>query len=144
VELLNRLIVRVFVGLGLGVASLLWRPLAGTSHWTREIYRGELMLLAVATLGTGIAQAALAKVQQGFARTLRVLVIGPGIFLLVITLGVYSEHRSRVALPGGRHPSFPAAAATSYRFAVAAIMVAMAATYLTYRSDVEAIERGHM
>ena len=141
-ELLTRIAVRVFVGLGLGVASLLWRPLAGTSQWTHEIYRGELILLSVATLGAGIAQVALAKVEDGLARLLRMLVIAPGMFLLVVTLGVYAEHRRRVALPMVQRPSFQAAAGSSYRFAIAAVVVAIASTYVSYRSDMEAIERG--
>jgi len=86
----------------------------------------------------------MAKVSTGLARTLRMLVIAPGIFGLVVTLGVYAEHRSHVSLPPGQRPSFSDAAALSYRFALAAVVVAVAATYLSYRSDLEAIEEGHL
>ena len=101
-ELLNRLIVRVTLGTGLGVASLVARPLAGTSHWTREIYRGELILLSVATLGMAIGQAAMAKVTRGWGVVLRTLVIAPGLVMLVVTAsGVPASRVKLVMFPFG-------------------------------------------
>jgi hypothetical protein len=116
-ELAKRLILWLSLSVGIAVVPFVWHPLAGSGRWTQQIYRGELILVSVGLLASGVGYAAMATV-RGKLDILKAAIVGPGVLL---------DSKNR--------PSVAQVSWTSYAIFVAASAMGFGATYIAYRDE---------
>lgn len=139
-ELAKRLTLWLFLVVGVSLAALVWRPIAGESRWIDEISNGELVLVAITLLASAVGYAAMATVGGGLDM-LKAVVIGSGVVVLVLALGVYASFSTEPdSLPQATEvessldqAESDGVAATSYWIFGAALALGVSSIYLTYR-----------
>src|SRR5438105_1543614 len=72
------------------LATLVWRPLGGDAPWHAQIDHGELILIAVVLLATGVGQCAAVSANSQLAQLLKTCVVVTSLSILVLEIGVYN------------------------------------------------------
>jgi hypothetical protein len=131
VEFLKKLLIWGCLGVGVSVAALAWRPIAGQVSWTGAIEHGELILIAVTLLASAVGYAAMASVDGG-ADLAKSVVVGFGLMSLIFAIGVYAD----LSDPNtGNNIDTHKAAVESYVILAASIFLGALSTYVTHRSE---------
>ncbi len=132
---LRKLVLWLCVIVGVSLATLVWRPLAGRGTWLSQIDHGELVLVAIGVSASAVGYSAMAPTLPG-QENIRAGVISFGILSLALSMLVYAAFSDGPqAVAGDGRPTALYISRVSYVFFVASLITGAASTLLLHRAE---------